>query len=205
MIDAAKHMKIIILSVTTLTVATGGAKFLWTKGLLYKNEKLFANDYFKARLFSPACKLLLELYVLMLWCCDHCANNEFKRVSVSMHALVFFSLSLSVYVCVWVGGEGVATQTEATLISVLESNLACVQNGSLYQLGGSLPCLESGGSRSSSGDAFLMTALREQPDDRLLQRPTVCRGRTRKRLFMFYYYWSNSDPSYEWPLSIDIV
>lgn len=38
---------------------------------------------------------------------------------------------------------GIATQTEATLISVLESNLACVQNSSLYQLGGSLPCLES--------------------------------------------------------------
>lgn len=38
---------------------------------------------------------------------------------------------------------GIAAQTEATLISVLESNLACVQNGSLYQLGGSLPCLES--------------------------------------------------------------
>ena len=83
-------------------------------------------------------------------------------------ALSHFSLSpscslLCVWVCVWWGG--VATQTEATLISVLESNLACVQNGSLYQLGGSLPCLESGGSSSSSsssngGDASLMTAPR---------------------------------------------
>lgn len=88
-----------------------------------------------------------------------------------MHTL--FSLVLCMCVCL-LGGT---TQTEATLISVLESNLACVQNGSLYQLGGSLPCLESGGSRSrssSSSDAFLMTAQREEPDDHLLQRPTVC-------------------------------
>lgn len=48
---------------------------------------------------------------------------------------------------------GIATQTEATLISVLESNFACVQNGSLYQLGGSLPCLES-----ACGHVFLVTA-----------------------------------------------
>lgn len=47
-------------------------------------------------------------------------------------------LCICVSVCL-----GIATQTEATLISVLESNLACVQNSSLYQLGGSLPCLES--------------------------------------------------------------
>lgn len=65
-----------------------------------------------------------------------------------------FSLFLAVCECL-----GIATQTEATLISVLESNLACVQNGSLYQLGGSLPCLESGGSRSRCGsDASLVTA-----------------------------------------------
>lgn len=111
--------------------------------------------------------------------------------TLSLYSLSL-SLSLSVYECVCDGG--VATQTEATLISVLESNLACVQNGSLYQLGGSLPCLESGGSRSSrssgssssGGDASLMTAPRERPDDHLLQRPAVCRGRTRKRLFVFY-------------------
>lgn len=103
-------------------------------------------------------------------------------------------ISLCLHVCVCLG---IATQTEATLISVLESNLACVQNGSLYQLGGSLPCLESGGSRSS--DAFLMTAQREQPYNHLLQRPTVHWERTRKRLFMFCY-WSNSNP-----ISIDII
>lgn len=133
-------------------------------------------------------------------CCDPHANNDFKRVSVSMHALLLFSLCVSVCVC-W---GGVATQTEATLISVLESNLACVQNGSLYQLGGSLPCLESGGS-SSSSDASLMTAWRAQPDDHLLQRPVVYWSRTRKRLFVFYHHWSNCDPSYEWPLSIDTI
>lgn len=84
----------------------------------------------------------------------------------------------------------VATQTEAPLISVLESNLACVQNGSLYQLGGSLPRLESGGSKrgSSSSDAFLVTAEREQLEDHLLQRPTVCWGRTQKALFMIFFY-----------------
>lgn len=127
-------------------------------------------------------------------------------VSISIHMPVLFS-SVCVCVCVcWRRGDGGATQTEATLISVLESNLASVQNGSLYQLGGSLPCLESGGSSSSSSsDAFLMTALKEQPDDHLLQRPTVCRGRTRRRLFMSYYCWSNSDPSHEWPVSIEII
>lgn len=106
------------------------------------------------------------------------------------------SRSLSLCMCVCDGGD-VATQTEATLISVLESNLACVQNGSLYQLGGSLPCLESGGSSSSGGgggDASLMTALREQPDDHLLQRPAVCRGRTKEEticvLLLMIWLWS---------------
>lgn len=73
--------------------------------------------------------------------------------------------------------EGVTTQTQATLISVLESNLARVQNGSLYQFGGSLPCLESGGSRSSSSDAFLMTAQKEQANDHLLQRLNVTKDK----------------------------
>lgn len=106
------------------------------------------------------------LLCLCFRCWDHCANNESKWVSVSAHELVLLSLSpcMRVYL-------GIAAQTEATLISVLESNLACVQNGSLYQLGGSLPCLESGGSRSSgSSDAFLLTAQREQPHNHLLQR-----------------------------------
>lgn len=138
----------------------------------------------------------------MLW--SPCKQWIQKGISMNARACAFPSLFLFVCVCVCVGWGG-ATQTEATLISVLESNLACVQNGSLYQLGGSVPCLESGGSRSSSSDAFLMTAQREQPDDHLLQRPAVCWGRTRKTKFMCYNYWSNSDPSYEWPVSIVII
>lgn len=59
-------------------------------------------------------------------------------------------MCLCLRVCVHLG---IATQTEATLISVLESNLACVQNGSLYQLGGSLPCLQS-----AYGHVLLVTA-----------------------------------------------
>lgn len=88
---------------------------------------------------------------------------------------------LSILPCtsVW----GIATQTEATLISVLESNLACVRNGSLYQLCGSLPCLESG----CGGDASLMTAEGATEHNRLLRRPAVHTERTRRRPFMLRF------------------
>lgn len=121
--------------------------------------------------FSAACK---PFYWSFMFSCPN-AVITLKAVSVSMHTPVLSSASVCVFMCVLgVGWSwGVATQTEATLISVLESNLASVQNGSLYQLGGSLPCLESGGSSSSgsrggSSDAFLVTALKEQADDHLL-------------------------------------
>lgn len=80
--------------------------------------------------------------------------------------------------------RGVATQTEAALISVLESNLARVQNGSLYQLGGSVPCLESGG--SSSSDVFLKTAPKEQAGDHLLQKlPVRCEKDKGEAIYVF--------------------
>lgn len=143
---------------------------------------LFYINHLNKRHFCQHCN------AQMLW--SHCKQWLQRGVGINACTCAF----LSAYMCVCLG---IATQTEATLISVLESNLACVQNGSLYQLGGSLPCLESGGSRSS--DAFLMTAQREQPYNHLLQRPTVHWERTRKRLFMFCY-WSNSNP-----ISIDII
>ncbi len=141
----------------------------------------------------------------MLW--SLCKQRILKGISINARACAFLSLTpyVCVCVCVCVVGGRDATQTEATLIFVLESNLACVQNGSLYQLGGSLPCLESGGSISSgsisSGDAFLMTAQREQPDDLLLQRPTIYA----KQLFMLYCYRSAPEPTYERPVSIHII
>lgn len=73
-----------------------------------------------------------------------------------------------------------SSQREATLIAVLESNLGYVQNGSLYQRGGSLPCSQSGGSRNSSSGVFLMTVQKEQLDNHLLQRLTEYWGRTKK-------------------------
>lgn len=117
-------------------------------------QTFLCKRFWNVKHYTPACKLFNEytmLYALL---------QIITYQGVGINACIFAFLPPSGYICcmhVCLGGA-----IEATLVSVLETNLACAQNGSLYQCSGSL---ESGG--SSSSDAFLLTAHKDQPDNHL--------------------------------------